>query len=221
MADDWLMWQLADSAFPAGAFAHSGGLEAAWQHGRVSGGESLAGFVRAALSQAARGSLPFVLSTWREPGRFTEIDDQCNAFLSNHVANRASRAQGQSLLAAAQRVFGQPELSALQSKTRSIGAPTHLAPVFGAVAVALELEKEQVARLFLFCTLRNLISGAVRLGMIGPMEGQSLQLRLSPHAQHLAETCMELSAEMASQTTPILDIVAGTQDRLYSRLFQS
>lgn len=29
MPSDWIAWQLCDSAFPAGAFAHSGGLEAA------------------------------------------------------------------------------------------------------------------------------------------------------------------------------------------------
>ena len=34
--NQWLLWQLADSAFPTGGFAHSGGLEAAWQNGEVS-----------------------------------------------------------------------------------------------------------------------------------------------------------------------------------------
>ena len=34
---DWLTWQVVDSAFPTGAFAHSYGLEAAWQQGEVDG----------------------------------------------------------------------------------------------------------------------------------------------------------------------------------------
>ena len=47
----WLLWQLADSAFPTGGFAHSGGLEAAWQHGEVRNRNDLSTFIEAGLSQ--------------------------------------------------------------------------------------------------------------------------------------------------------------------------
>ncbi|HZH77778.1 MAG TPA: urease accessory protein UreF, partial [Archangium sp.] len=45
----WRVLQLADSAFPTGGFAHSGGLEAAVQQGEVRGREGLERFVRELL----------------------------------------------------------------------------------------------------------------------------------------------------------------------------
>src|SRR4051794_30606126 len=112
MATDWLLWQLADSAFPAGSFAHSGGLEAAGQCGLLGRGDGFTDFLRSALAQAARGAVPLAVAACRDPGRFDEVDPFCDTFLSNHVANRASRGQGQALLAAAERVFRVPRLTA-------------------------------------------------------------------------------------------------------------
>ena len=42
---DWFTWQIIDSAFPTGAFAHSYGLEAAWQHGEIGGPAQLKAFM--------------------------------------------------------------------------------------------------------------------------------------------------------------------------------
>jgi hypothetical protein len=64
---DWLLWQLVDSAFPTGGFAHSGGLEAAWQHGEVRGRVDLSSFLDASLLQAGHAMLPFVTAAIDEP----------------------------------------------------------------------------------------------------------------------------------------------------------
>ena len=45
-------WQLIDSAFPSGGFAHSLGLEAAYHTGEVAGERSLQQFLKDALLQA-------------------------------------------------------------------------------------------------------------------------------------------------------------------------
>src|SRR5689334_22697735 len=71
----WLLWQLLDSAFPTGTFAHSYGLESAWQQGEVPDAAALARFVRAAVRQAGHGALPLVSAAHRDPARLAELDD--------------------------------------------------------------------------------------------------------------------------------------------------
>ena len=210
--DDWLLWQLADSGFPTGGFAHSAGLEAAWQHGEIRTRTELEIFLEASLGQIGHSALPLVTTAHAEPGRLVELDELCDAFTSNHVANRASRAQGRAFLAAATRIFSVPPLQP------PFG---HLAPVFGAVTRTLEINRVSAARLYFFGHLRGVFAAAVRLGIIGPMEAQAWQHRLAPRAEEVLVRCLPLGLDDLAQTAPLLEIWQGAQDRLYSRLFQS
>jgi len=221
MTPDWLLWQIADSAFPAGGFAHSAGLEAAWQAGQVRDGDSLPEFLAVGLSAAARGVGIFAAVTARAPQRFGEVDAACDLFLNNHVANRASVAQGQAFLRVANEIFGSAALERLGKLVRRERLFGHYSPVFGACTAALGIDPPAACRLFMFMFLRGLVSSAVRLGIVGPLEGQSLQCRLSPRAEELAGILHAASMEDVVQTLPLHDLLQGAHDRLYSRLFQS
>jgi urease accessory protein len=219
--NDWLIWQLADSAFPTGGFAHSGGLEAAWQHGEIRSRGDFINFVETSLQQLGHGSLPFMRSAWAEPGRLTELDAHFDVFTTNHVTNRASRLQGRAFWMAVERSFPSVSLEELRPQIEAEGFCAHLPPMFGAVTAALGLKEPDVVQVFFFCYLRGLIASAVRLGIIGPMEAQAMQYRLSAKAQAVALECADIAVEDAAQTAPLLDLWQGAQDRLYSRLFQS
>ena len=241
---EFLLWQLADSAFPTGGFAHSAGLEAAWQHGEVRNRADLLAFLETNLRQLGRVALPFVNTAYHEPGRLVELDELCDAFLTNHVTNRASRLQGRAFLTAVERVFlegggkgdpmhasrvrvgGGDELPAgIGTHGRDARATTttfaHFAPVFGACLRRLEVPMETSTRLFFFNHLRAILASAVRLNIVGPMEAQVLQHRLATLAEEMAVRSAAYTLDDLAQTAPLLDLWQGAQDRLYSRLFQS
>lgn len=208
-----VIWQLADSALPAGGFAHSGGLEAAWQQGEIRSAAALSGFLEASLVQARHGLLPYVHLAHRHPGRLAEWDAHCDLWLSNHVARLASRLQGRAYWTATTRVFFPEPTPAPE--------PGHLPPLFGWITRQLGLPLDRAARLFLFMHLRGLVSAAVRLNIIGPLEAQAVQYRLGPVMERLAPDGLDLTLDDLAQTSPLLDVWQGAQDRLYSRLFQS
>ena len=209
---DFTLWQLADSAFPTGGFAHSGGLEAAWQHGEARNRDELLAFLETSLRQLGRAALPFVNTGFDEPDRLEELDRLCDAFLSNHVANRASRLQGRAFLAAVERIF---------AERRSPPPFAHFAPVFGASFRRLNIPRETTVQMFFFNHLRGLLAAAVRLNIVGPMEAQVLQHRLSSLAEEMVARSATFTLADLAQTAPLLDLWQGAQDRLYSRLFQS
>jgi urease accessory protein len=221
MHRDWLIWQIIDSAFPTGGFAHSAGLEAAWQQGELASDIDVSNYLRTSMEQAAAGALTFVLAVCREPHRFEELDALQDAMLSNHIANRASRAQGKALLATSVRVLRLDALTALQSRVRNASLPAHVAPVWGAVAAATGIEPPELSQMFIFMHLRSLVNAAVRLGIVGPMQAQTIQQGLSTHGSALAVRALNDDVEQAAQTAPLLDLLHTAHDRLYSKLFIS
>jgi urease accessory protein len=75
--------------------------------------------------------------------------------------------------------------------------------------------------MFFFHYLRGVLAAAVRLNIVGPMEAQKLQRKLSPTAEAIMQACDRLTLDQIAQTSPLLELWQGAQDRLYSRLFQS
>lgn len=222
---EWLVWQLADAAFPSGGFVHSGGLEAAWRMGQLPNAGRLGEFLDAQLVQVAESMAPLVRAAHLCPSRLVELDGLCHAMLSNHVANRASVAQGKSLVVVAERAFGRfVESDALAELARQIRCRQiegHLAPLFGATTAALAIEIETAVRLFLYINLRGLLSAAVRLNIVGPLEAQAMQFEKGPMIEQIAVRRSHLRPEDAAQTAPALELLQMTHDRIYSRLFQS
>lgn len=216
-----LVWQLIDSAFPSGGFAHSAGLEASLQHGHLVDGAGVRAFARHALEQCGRSALPLATAAHRRPGDFSDLDRLSDVFLSNPVANRASRAQGRALLTAFARSFSVPDVAEVDAAVRGEALAAHYAPVFGRLFKALGVDLLDTQRAFLFISARGVSSAAVRLGAIGAYDAQTVLADLAPCIDTVIRRCGALAPHEIAQTAPLIDLFQSTHDRLYSRLFQS
>ncbi len=215
----WLYLQLADSAFPAGGLAHAGGVEAALAFAHARGRQGLTDWFGRSLDAAGELAVPLMAAAWDEPGAWRELDALAEALLTAAVANRASRAQGQAFLAAAAGAFGDERIRSMRAAALRDRLPGHHAPAFGAACRHLGLAREAAVRVHLHGLLRSLVSAAVRLNAIGPLEGQSVQRSLADRAEAAARRGLALPLDEAAAIDPLLDLVQAGQDRLYSRLF--
>ena len=212
----WLLFQLLDGAFPSGGFAHSGGLEAAVH---LRGVRDLDAFVDEVLWHGARTSLPFVRRACESPSALASLDAQFDATCTSHVQNRASRAQGRALATAACHVFERDEVAVVGRHART--GPAHQAPVFGAVFGALAMTPRDAQLAWLHGNLRGVLSAAVRLGVVGPLEAQQIQAQRAVTLDAILASCMNLDTTDAAQTAPLVELFGALHDRLDGRLFQS
>lgn len=204
-----LLYQLADSAFPAGSFAHSLGLEALRGIGMLRGEHELALRLGELAWHTAYATLPFVGDAHR--GDAVAADRAADRFLSSHVANRASRAQGRAFAIAAEAMLD-----------ARIDLPFgHLPAVFGAVLAGASVSLDDARQLAMFGALRSAVSAAVRLGVVGPLHAQRLLLEVEPIAERALGETRELDGSDARTISPLVELAQTAHDRLYTRLFQS
>lgn len=132
--EQYILLLLSDGNLPTGSFVASSGLESYAKHGfslssitSNSSAEKTMDFVRYSLESYSRSALPFVLdahtavseglSAWKESGdlsfggcreKIIRLDAFYDAITLNHVARRASKAQGVALLALFSKGFSRP-----------------------------------------------------------------------------------------------------------------
>ena len=132
-AEQYILLLLSDGNLPTGSFVASSGLESHVKHGfsksSVTSTEKMMDFIRDSLHSYAHSALPFVtdahvavcqeFSAWNQTGdqiferlecreQIIQLDALYDTMTLNHVARRASKAQGVALLTLFAKGFSRP-----------------------------------------------------------------------------------------------------------------
>ncbi|KAF7290939.1 hypothetical protein HMN09_01272500 [Mycena chlorophos] len=255
--ESYLLLLLSDSNLPTGSFVASSGLESFIAHGFGSGTnklEVITTFVRDSLSTYAPSALPFVadahlaISTPRSEDQediledLQKLDALYECMTLNHVAKRASAAQGVALLTLYSKGFSRAEtdsglVDTFKRRVRINDGTAfgHLPVCWGILCASLGLSLERTQHLHLFLHARALLSAAVRLNAIGPYAAQQLLLHtISPFVDEQVTKCARLrtgelnrdpawneTTDGPANTWPLGEILAARHDLQHSRIFNS
>lgn len=211
---------LTDSRFPAGAHAHSSGLEAAVRADQVTGIEELESFLRGRLATAGPVTAAFAAAAFLadDAGTLRDLDAELDARTPSPALRLVSRRQGRALVRAARATWPAPHYDRLPE------GPHH--PVaLGVTGAAAGLTVEQTALAAAYGVVTVPAGAAVRLLGLDPYQVQHLLARLAGACATVTSSAVAAAgkapAELPAHIAPLADISAELHATWEVRLFAS
>lgn len=207
-------------AFPVGGFAYSHGLEAAVEAGIVADAASLAGWIEDLLHDGSIGQDAILLaSAWAaardgDDAGLAEVNALALALCAGRERHLETTAMGNAFL---------QTLRATWPGSVPAGPVGDVAyPVAVGLASAGErLDLRRTLEPFALAFVANLVSAAVRLGVIGQTEGQRRTAASIPAVRALADRAAGATLDDLGACAFRSDLATLTHETQYSRLFRS
>jgi len=218
--------QFSDGLFPAGAYAHSFGLETYTDEGSVNA-STIGQLLRAHL-EGGIGPCDAVYAVSAERAALNsdfdaclELDRELDAIKTTAETREASRQLGRSTLRIAARIIGHPIATSFGRIADEGSAPAHHAVVFGMIGGACRWPLEATAAALLYSSTAAIVGAATRLIPLGQTQAQQLISGVAPLIEALAAKAVDTDIDNAYTFAPSLEIAAMRHAQLEARLFKS
>ncbi len=222
---DFLLLQMADSAFPTGAFAYSSGLEAMVEFGLVQNEEELSEYIFDFTRQAIAFELPFLSSFYNMADKPDELKPALQTYDASFVTAgmyEGSLNLGKNWMRILQEVIMEEKsYLPVQQFLKKTALPGHFLFVAVLSMKAMGFGKEKIKTFFISSIIRDQVSAAIRLGVIGPMQGHSIQFLVYSQLSGNGSSITEEDYRRARRTGFITDVAQMLQKNVYSKLFKN
>jgi urease accessory protein len=219
--------QYGDSAYPAGGYAHSWGLETAVAQGDVTNRATLANACRSLLrhqvgpTDAVAAAACCIAACRNDLDSFGAVDRRLSATRAAQEPRDASVRIGRRLLDTAAAAERQPWLQELRDRVRSGDTPGNQASVLGAIAGLAGIGPEQAATIALWTAANGFLGAGLRLMRITHDDVQSILVELRPVVLRLASKAVEADPLAMAGAAPQFEIWAMRHETATVRLFSS
>jgi urease accessory protein len=221
LRDGLALLQFGDSFFPTGAASFSWGLETLRADGLVRDAADLDAFIAAQLEHRwADFDRPAVVAAHRagpDLDLVLEVDRQVEAGTLAREAREGGRRIGAALLKI-HADLGTPGASAYRERVLAGQAPGQMATVQGLIASACGLDETAACALSAYGVAVGIVSAAIRMAIVGHVDGQRILARQRERAALLAEAPPPDAAQLQAYT-PMTEIAIMRHETGSGRLF--
>lgn len=224
--DDELKWlrlmQLADSALPIGATAHSFGLETLVEDGTVSVPVLLA-YLRDYLVETGTLEASYCLAVYSQEALLSgwlELNMRLDALKTARESRAGSASLGRRFLQLTRDLESLPLLDEALQLAKQNGVGIHHCTAFGLVGLLLGVEARLTGLAYLHQTTAGLVSACQRLLPLGQTAASQIQWSLKPVFIEILNQIDRTNVPVAS-FTPIVDVGSQRHPTLTTRLFIS
>jgi urease accessory protein len=219
--------QFSDGLFPAGAYAHSFGLEACVQAEEVRDANGVESFLRAYLEGCAGPTDAVAINCSRQAAAIQNLDaclgldETLEAMKTPSELRDASRQMGRQTLRAATHFSCHPLLEEFAQLAALEKTPGHHAVIFGMIGGVLDWNALDMTSAYLYSTSAALVGAALRLLPLGQLAGQRILWNVQPLIVTLAAAAQGKTDGDIWSFAPALEIASMQHAVLDARLFRS
>jgi urease accessory protein len=219
--------QFADGLFPAGAYAHSFGLETLVQCGEVRDASGVEAYLHAYLEGSA-GPTDAVAALCAQRAAAREdlaaclaLDETLDAMKAAKELREASRQMGRQTLRVATNLSCDPLLAEFSRAVEEMVTPGHHAVALGMIGSVMRWDVLETAGAYLYSASAALVGAALRLLPLGQLTGQRILWNARPLIAKLAEDAQQKNQDDMRSFAPAIEIAGMRHAFLEARLFRS
>ncbi len=219
--------QFADGLFPAGAYAHSFGLEYCVQSGEISDAAGVQDFLRVHLeSSVAPTDAVAVVCASRaakagDLATCLALDERLDAMKTAAELRDASRQMGRQTLRVANHFSTHALLADFSEAVAKDITPGHHPVIVGMIGGVMKWPEREMLSAYLYSASAALVGATLRLMPLGQLAGQGILWKIKPLIEKLAENAHEKTQEDMWSFAPTLEIASMRHALLDARLFRS